>query len=54
MQNLLPLLQFIIIVKPIFAEHRQDIIIDNRKEPFVGTYFSITEIAMSDTEPFSK
>ena len=54
MQNVLPPLELGIVVKPVFTQHRENIIIDHRMKPLICADLLTAEIAVPNTETFSK
>ena len=52
MKDVLPALVFLLVVKPILAQHWQDVVIHNLLHPFIGAAQLITpaEIAVANTE----
>ena len=55
-QVLFPTLELRRLFKPVLREHRQDIELDDRTHPFVGTacFLSTAEITVADLEPASE
>ena len=53
-QSIFPLLHFLLIVKPVFLEHGDNIEGYNLTHPFLGTLCLSAEIAMADAETFAK
>ena len=54
LQNILPATELVGIVKPIFAQCRQDIVVDDGTKPFFRTYVYTAEIAVTDAEAFAQ
>ena len=53
-QDILPPLQLSRVVKPVFAEHRNNIIINNGAEPIFGAAFPAAEIAVTYAEALAE
>ena len=53
-QSIFPLLHVLLIIKPVFLEHGDNIEVYNLTHPFLGTLRLSSEIAMADTETFAK
>ena len=54
MQNVLPTLEFIGIVEPVFTEHRKNVIVNDGVQPFLGAYIPATEIAVADAKALTQ
>ena len=56
MEDIIPVLYLAVLVKPVFRNHRQNVIIYNSLHPVIGTsiFRLAAKIAVSDTESFSE
>lgn len=54
LQNVLPTLEFIGVVEPVFAEHRKNVIVNDGVQPFLGAYIPAAEIAVADAEALTQ
>ena len=50
MQNVLPTLELVGIIKPVFTEHRKNVVVNNGMQPLLGANISAAEIAVADAE----
>ena len=54
MQNVLPPLELIGVVKPVFTEHWKNVVVNDGVQPLLGTNISAAEIAMTDAEALTQ
>ena len=54
MQNVLPTLEFVGVVEPVFTKHRKNVIVNDGVQPLLGANIPAAEVAVADTEALTQ
>ena len=54
MQNVLPTLELVGVIKPVFTEHRKNVVINDGMQPLLAANISAAEIAVADAEALTQ
>ena len=54
MQNVLPPLELVGVVEPVFTEHRKNVVVNDGVQPLFGANISAAEIAVADAEALTQ
>lgn len=54
MQNVLPTLELVGVIKPVFTEHWKNVVVNNGMQPLLGANISAAEIAVADAEALTQ
>ena len=54
LQNVLPPLELVGVVEPVFTEHRKNVVVNDGVQPLFGANISAAEIAVADAEALTQ
>ena len=54
MQNILPTLEFVGVVEPVFTEHWKNVIVNDGVQPLLGANIPAAEVAVANAESFTQ